>query len=71
MVLPRRLLLLDEPFDGLDGEVRARVQALMEDAVRGGTQVVLATHHSEDGPSYIGRFMELRAGRRPRFSGRP
>jgi molybdate transport system ATP-binding protein len=68
LVLPRRLLLLDEPFDGLDPTARARVRALVDAAVRAGSQVVVATHHRDDLPPYVGRFLELRPGRRPRHS---
>jgi molybdate transport system ATP-binding protein len=66
LVMPRRLLLLDEPFDGLDGEVRERAESCVDDAVRGGAQLVLATHHREEVPPYVRSFLELRPGRRPR-----
>ena len=70
LVLPRRLLLLDEPFDGLDADVSARVRAMVDAAVRGGAQVVLATHHREDVPAYVGNCVELRPGRRPALTSR-
>jgi len=68
LVLPRRLLLLDEPFDGLDPQVSARAHALVDAAARASAQLVLATHHRDDLPPYVGRFLELRPGRRPRQS---
>ena len=67
LVEPRRLLLLDEPFDGLDPEVSARAHDLVDDAARGGTQLVVATHHREDVPRYVHRVVELQPGRRPRL----
>jgi ABC-type molybdenum transport system ATPase subunit/photorepair protein PhrA len=70
LVLPRRLLLLDEPFDGLDADVSARVRALVDAAVRGGAQVVLATHHRQDVPAYVRNSVELRPGRRPAITSR-
>jgi molybdate transport system ATP-binding protein len=70
LLLPRRLLLLDEPFDGLDTEVSARVHDLVDAAARGGAQLVLATHHREDVPAYVRNFVELKPGRRPRVTSR-
>jgi molybdate transport system ATP-binding protein len=43
-----RLLLLDEPFSGLDRQSRAGVIALLESRIRQGLQTVLVTHHEED-----------------------
>ena len=65
LIAPRRLLLLDEPFDGLDAEARAIVATHVGEVVRRGTQLVIATHHPEDVPPYVGRRLVLRA-RRPR-----
>jgi len=67
LVLPRRLLLLDEPLDGLDPDTRARAGALIDQSVRGGVQLILASHHAEDVPAYVRHVLELRAGRRPRI----
>lgn len=39
------LLLLDEPYTGLDGEARAIVDDAIVEARAGGRTVVLATHH--------------------------
>jgi molybdate transport system ATP-binding protein len=69
LVAERRLLLLDEPFDGLDAEARAIVGSQVAAAVRRGTQVVLATHHAEDVPPYVTKRLALpvmRAGARRR-----
>lgn len=39
------LLLLDEPYTGLDAEARHAVDSLIREAVRQGRTAVLATHH--------------------------
>lgn len=66
MIVNRRLLLLDEPFDGLDASARAIVAAQVAAAVQRGTQVVLATHHPEDVPTYVTRCLTLPARRAAR-----
>ena len=60
-MLPRDLLLLDEPFDGLDWDVRARVEERLRMLVATGTQVVIATHHRGDVPAYVTRELDLSA----------
>jgi molybdate transport system ATP-binding protein len=70
LLMPRTLLLLDEPFDGLDPDVGARARELVSTAVSGGAQLVLATHHREDVPDYVRHFVELRPGRRPQITSR-
>jgi molybdate transport system ATP-binding protein len=64
-VRPRRLYLLDEPFDGLDTEARGLLQAKLANVVRRGAAVVLATHHDEDVPAWVDRELVLRRGRAP------
>jgi molybdate transport system ATP-binding protein len=59
LVRGRRLLLLDEPFDGLDAGARALVATEIAAAVRAGAQVVLATHHVEDVPAFVTRRLQL------------
>jgi len=59
LVADRRLLLLDEPFDGLDAPARGVVAAQLAAAVRRGAQVVLATHHPEDVPPYVTKRLAL------------
>jgi molybdate transport system ATP-binding protein len=58
---PRELLLLDEPFDGLDAHARAGVESHLQTLVAAGTQVVIATHHREDVPAYVTRELDLTA----------
>jgi molybdate transport system ATP-binding protein len=70
LIQPRRLMLLDEPFDGLDGAGRALVQRLVAAAVRRGMQLIIATHHEEDLPPYIDRVLRLVPGSRPVIGGR-
>jgi len=61
LIVNRRLLLLDEPFDGLDAAARDIVAAQVAAAAGRGTQVVLATHHPEDVPAYVTRRLTLSA----------
>jgi molybdate transport system ATP-binding protein len=55
----RELWLLDEPFDGLDDQLRLLVGRRLHEAVRRGAQVVVATHHHEDVPRYVTRELDL------------
>ncbi len=64
-IRPRRLYLLDEPFDGLDAEARHRLRSRMTAVVRHGATLVIASHHEEDVPDCVGRVMTLRCGRQP------
>jgi molybdate transport system ATP-binding protein len=62
----RELWLLDEPFDGLDAQVRTVIEQRLRSAIRSGAQVVVATHHREDVPDYVTRELELGAACSPR-----
>ena len=64
LVRRRRLLLLDEPFDGLDADARQLMSREIEAAARDGSQVVLATHHAEDVPAFVTHRLTLAAPRR-------
>jgi molybdate transport system ATP-binding protein len=64
LVAERELLLLDEPFDGLDARARVIVGAQLEKVARRGTQLVIATHHAEDVPSFVTRRLDLGGTRR-------
>jgi molybdate transport system ATP-binding protein len=59
LIVDRRLLLLDEPFDGLDAPAREIMAAEIATAVARGTQLVLATHHREDVPACVTRRLKL------------
>ena len=65
LVCRRRLLLLDEPFDGLDVQARSLMEKELEAAARDGAQVVLATHHAEDVPPFVTRRLTLGTTRGP------
>ncbi len=56
------LLLLDEPFTGLDRAARARMLEEMERRAAAGTTLVVAVHHTTDIPSVVQRELVLRGG---------
>jgi heme ABC exporter ATP-binding subunit CcmA len=56
------VLLLDEPYAGLDAQGRALVDELVAAAGRSGRTVVLATH-DPTGPRLASRTVEMEAGR--------
>jgi molybdate transport system ATP-binding protein len=64
-VRARRLYLLDEPFDGLDAEARARLRDRLLKVWKRGAAVVMATHHEEDRLEQAGNTLLLRRGRAP------
>ena len=53
IVTRRRLLLLDEPFDGLDVTTLSVALQVIGDLAAGRVQIVLATHHGDDVPDYV------------------
>jgi molybdate transport system ATP-binding protein len=57
------ILLLDEPYTGLDAPTRARLRALVERALESGVTVVMATHHRDDWPAGATHELELARGR--------
>jgi molybdate transport system ATP-binding protein len=57
------LLLLDEPFTGLDRQRRRQLSAALSRLVREGTQLVMAVHHLDDLPTEVNRRLHLRRGR--------
>lgn len=50
LVLRPRLLLLDEPFTGLNGPLRAELLAWVEARIAAGVTVVMATHYRAEWP---------------------
>jgi molybdate transport system ATP-binding protein len=58
-----RLLLLDEPFTGLDSLRRQQLRSALSGLARGGTQLVIAIHHLGDLPPEVNRCLHLRQGR--------
>jgi molybdate transport system ATP-binding protein len=57
------LLLLDEPFSGLDAPSRARMRQALQESAEAGLSFVMATHHAEDMIAAVNRVLALEAGR--------
>jgi len=63
LVVPRPVLLLDEPFDGLDlRQTRQAMELLRRDAA-GGRTLVLSIHQLTDAARVCDRFLLLDHGR--------
>jgi len=58
-----RLLILDEPFDGLDVSMRQYLADRVTALVREGLQIILVTHREEEMLPVITHSLELGAGR--------
>ncbi len=54
-----RLLLLDEPFTGLDAAQRAALRAMLSGLMARGITLVMAVHHAEDLPAGITHALRL------------
>jgi molybdate transport system ATP-binding protein len=63
LVRDPELLILDEPFTGLDAPTRERLRQEIERRVAAGTTLVMAVHHAGDLPGGTMRRLELRRGR--------
>jgi molybdate transport system ATP-binding protein len=63
------LLLLDEPYTGLDRATRHALQALLQSASLATLAIVMATHHADDWPPGVTQELEL-AGGVVRYRGR-
>lgn len=64
LLRPRRLVLLDEPWAGLDPGWRARLRALVRDGIGGeGRTVVLASHELGEAERVAGRAVVVHRGR--------
>jgi len=57
------LLLLDEPFSGVDSPTRLALMSQIQALVAAGTAVVMTTHHPQEWPACTTHEIELRAGR--------
>jgi molybdate transport system ATP-binding protein len=57
------LLLLDEPFSGVDSPTRLSLMAHVAAMVASGTAVVMTTHHRTEWPSCVTHELELAGGR--------
>ena len=56
------LLLLDEPFAGVDGPTRRSLRSQVEAMVADGAAVVMTTHHRPEWPDCVTHELELRGG---------
>jgi molybdate transport system ATP-binding protein len=57
------LLLLDEPFSGVDRPTRLSLMAHVEAILASDAAVVMATHYRSEWPAYVTRELELSGGR--------
>jgi len=57
------ILLLDEPYAGLDARTRAALRSLLERAIASGTTIVMTTHHRDEWPVLATHEIELARGR--------
>ena len=58
-----QLLLLDEPFAGVDGPTRRELLAHLQTLIEEGTAVIMATHHRSEWPHLATHELELASGR--------
>jgi molybdate transport system ATP-binding protein len=58
-----RLLIVDEPFDGLDVSARRRLAGMLSTLMAGGLQMILITHHTDEILPGITHYLMLRDGR--------
>ena len=57
------IVLLDEPYTGLDAPTRVRLRALVDTLANRDRSIVIATHHHDDWPRRTTHELELVAGR--------
>jgi molybdate transport system ATP-binding protein len=60
---PPRLLVLDEPFDGLDQPTRINMTRFLADLMAAGIQLVMATHRGDELPPGIAHHLVVDGGR--------
>lgn len=58
-----RLLLLDEPFTGLDADARRRLQSLLAARRPAGLGTVVVTHDAREVDGFVSRVVALASGR--------
>jgi molybdate transport system ATP-binding protein len=63
LVVEPEVLLLDEPFNGLDPASREETMRVVQDLCESGTRIVLVTHHDSEVVPAVNRELELRDGR--------
>ena len=64
------LLLLDEPFGGLDAELRGRLENCLREYLRSGGRIVFTTHRADEMLLYPHCLLLLEQGR-PAYHGKP
>ena len=57
-----RLLILDEPFEGLDIQGRQRIKALIRATIKGHIPVILVTHRLAEIPSAVSHILTVKNG---------
>jgi molybdate transport system ATP-binding protein len=57
------ILLLDEPYAGLDARTHAALRSLLERAIADGTTIVMTTHYRDEWPALATHEIELARGR--------
>ena len=57
------LLLLDEPFSGVDAPTRRALRGRLEAVVAEGAAVVMTTHHRPEWPDCVSHELELAGGK--------
>jgi len=63
LVIEPEVLLLDEPFNGLDPASREETMRVVQGLCESGTRIVLVTHHDSEVVPAVNRELELRDGR--------
>lgn len=63
LVKEPQLLVLDEPFSGMDGEMVARCKDYLEKGLNADQAVVMISHFQEELPDGLGRILRLHKGR--------
>lgn len=63
LVKEPKLLVLDEPFSGMDGEMVARCKEYLESGLREDQVVMMISHFEEELPEGLGRVLRLHMGR--------
>ena len=58
-----KLLILDEPFNGLDGRSRKDLKENLDDLILSGVRLVLITHRFEELPSGITHVLQMEDGK--------
>jgi ABC-type molybdenum transport system ATPase subunit/photorepair protein PhrA len=58
-----RMLILDEPFEGLDRSGRQELKTLLDGLAASGLPMVLVTHRSEEMPSAFTHVLTVEKGR--------